>query len=335
MRFRSLASRAMVGLFVGVPLLAGAGYLYETIAWSRDDQRHPAPGQTVDIGGYSLNVYCTGAGGPTVVLESGLGDGLEEWGRVQTGISEFARVCSYDRAGYGRSDAGPYPRTSDVIAEELHRLLQNAGEPPPYVLVGHSFGGYNVRVFHGRYPTEVTAMVLVDSTQEDQYRLLPSAWITLGAAMTARYLDQARWAPITIPLGVMRLRLWLQGIHVSSRVLQAKYLQARASELETIQVSAEQARSAGTLGAKPLLVLTAGKNMDSALSGGLSPQDLDSFERVWIDDLQMRLTALSQRGRRIILPNSGHDVPNEDPDAIVHAVRETIGAVRARPGVSK
>jgi pimeloyl-ACP methyl ester carboxylesterase len=111
----------------------------------------------VDIGGYLLKINCTGNRSPTVILEAGLGDVSIEWSRVQPEIAKFARVCSYDRAGYASSDAGPMPRTSVQIAKELHT---------PYLLVGHSFGGYNVRVFNGNYPGEVTGIVLVDSTQK-------------------------------------------------------------------------------------------------------------------------------------------------------------------------
>lgn len=153
------------------------GHLYQTIAGSRDAKQSPEPGHMVDIGGMRLQINCIGEGTPTVILELGLGDLLGEWHRVQLGVSSGARICGYDRAGYGSSDAGPFPRTSAHIAEELRTLLRSAGERPPYVLVGHSFGGYNVRVFHGRYPTEVAAVVLVDATQEDQYKLLPHAWM--------------------------------------------------------------------------------------------------------------------------------------------------------------
>lgn len=268
-------------LFVALCLilfLLFAGASYEAIATSVDAARSPEPGRLVDIGGLHLMLHCTGKGSPTIVLEAGLGDSISEWKRVQPELAAFARVCSYNRAGYGGSDPGPMPRTSSRIAGELHALLQAAGEAPPYLLVGASFGGYNVRVFHGKYPREVAGMLLVDATQEDQYRLLPRAWSAIGAAMLARYRRQARWSPLYIGLGIPRIRLRLQGIRPSPFVLQSKFLKARASELEQIRVSAEQARAAGTLGDKPLVVLTAGRNSDALLSGALSAEDLASFE---------------------------------------------------------
>jgi len=127
-----------VGFVVALPIV---GFTYQFIANRADADRAPEAGRLVDIGGYRLKVNCIGTGSPTVVLESGLGDMSVEWTRVQPEIAKFTRVCSYDRAGYGGSDAGPLPRTSAQIARELHTLLRNAGEEPPYLLVGHSFGG--------------------------------------------------------------------------------------------------------------------------------------------------------------------------------------------------
>ena len=173
-------------------------------------------------------------------------------------------------------------------------------------------------------------MVLVDSTQEDQYRLLPSAWNALAAAMLRRYQTQARWANLYVGLGIARLSLQWRGIHGSYLILQAKYLRARASELECIRVSAEQARSAGNLQEKPLVILTGARNVDSILGSGLTAADLDAYQRTWVYDLQTRLARLSTRGKQIILPDSGHDVPSDRPDAIVAAVRELCAGLSRR-----
>ena len=177
---------------VALALLLIVGIGYQQLGRLMDAHRFPEPGRLVDTGGHLLKINCTGSGSPTVVLESGWGDVLVEWLAVQTQISTFTRVCSYDRAGYGESDPGPQPRTSLQIARELHALLQSSGEHPPFILVGHSFGGYNVRVFHGRYPNEVVGLVLVDATQEDQYQLLPAAWKQLFESELSRWQNLAR-----------------------------------------------------------------------------------------------------------------------------------------------
>ncbi len=333
MRWRMFDVGSWVRWPLGVACLlasvALAGGLYQSISSTVQAARFPEPGRLIDIGGRRLRLNCLGIStGTTVVLESGLGDVLIEWERVQATVASFARVCSYDRAGYGGSDRGPMPRTSAQIAEDLHELLRRAGERPPFVLVGHSFGGYNVRVFNGSYPDEVAGLVLVDSTQEDQYQLLPAAWNQMGSAMLNRYRNQARWAPILIDLGVARAMLRFQGVDESYLILQTKYVKARASELENIRVSAEQARAAGHINEKPLIVLTAGKKPDWVLESGFTDRDRDEYDRVWVDELQVRLARLSKLGRRTIVPNAGHDIPADRPYAIVGAVRDLIRGTR-------
>lgn len=315
-----------------VIVVALAGASYQAIETHLDAGRFPEHGRLVNVGGYRLMLNCTGAASPTVILEAGWGDVSIEWRAVQPEVAKFSRVCSYDRAGYGGSDPAPMPRTSLQIATELHRLLRNAGEMPPYVLVGHSFGGYNVRVFNGLYPNEVVAIVLADTTQEDQYELLPKAWNGISAAMLKHNERLVKYSFFVVDLGIGRLMLRAQGSGDNGAylILQTKYLKARSSELREIRVSGEQARAADHISDKPLIVLTAAENTDTTLSSGLSKQDFKTFQRVWVDDLQMRLAHLSTRGRRIMVLGSGHDIPSDRPDAIVNAVREVRAAAAGR-----
>jgi pimeloyl-ACP methyl ester carboxylesterase len=125
----------------------------------------------IDAGGHQLRMLICGHGSPVVVFETGgspgAGGPLEAWEKVQPGVSKFTSTVAYDRAGTGRSKPGPRPRDARQVALELHTALQNAHVLPPYILVGHSFGGPLNRVFAGMYPTEVAGMVLVDPTQEE------------------------------------------------------------------------------------------------------------------------------------------------------------------------
>ena len=148
-------------------LLVALGTSYRSIKAGTDARRFHLEGRLVDLGGYKLNINCTGQGSPTVILESGLAVPALSWRSVQQEIAKFTRVCSYDRAGYGWSDPGPMPRTSAQSVKELHALLHNAGEKPTFVLVGHSFGGTNVRIYNRAYPSEVAGMVLADTGHED------------------------------------------------------------------------------------------------------------------------------------------------------------------------
>jgi pimeloyl-ACP methyl ester carboxylesterase len=122
--------------------------------------------QKVDVGGHGLQFLVGGQGSPTVIFEGGFGAGIASWSMVQKDVAAFAQTVSYDRAGLGQSDPGPKPRSAKQIASELHTALQKLGIKPPYVMVGHSFGGIYVRVFADMYPNEVAGLVLIDPSQE-------------------------------------------------------------------------------------------------------------------------------------------------------------------------
>ena len=132
----------------------------------QDDSQGSLTLQKVDVGGHSLNLLIGGQGSPAVVFEGGFGAGIASWSTVQKEVAAFARTVSYDRAGIGQSQLGPKPRSAKQIATELHVALDKAGVKPPYVLVGHSFGGIYVRVFADMYPKEVVGLVLIDPSQE-------------------------------------------------------------------------------------------------------------------------------------------------------------------------
>lgn len=126
--------------------------------------------QYIDVGGHKLRLQVAGSGTPTVVLDCGFGDSLEVWDEVYPEVARFARVVAYDRAGLGKSEPGPEPRSFTQIATELHSLLHRANIAPPYVLVGHSMGGADIRAFAGLFPKEVAGMVFVDPLNENIFR---------------------------------------------------------------------------------------------------------------------------------------------------------------------
>ena len=331
---------AFVALLV---LAATCGAVYQTISERLDRQRFPQVGHSVDIGGFSLNLNCTGTGKPTVILESGLGIPAVGWQLVQPEIAKFAAVCSYDRAGYGWSDPGPFPRTSREIARELHALLENAHVPPPYVLVGHSFGGFNVRMFNLLYPSEVAGVVFVDASQEDQ-ELKMRRSIREADAKDLRQLQRMNSVMgFLIQLGIARAgmtrSLDLQKLPADLRdeliylQLQRKFVDAMVSEESSFDDSVDQVRGAGTLGNKPVVVLTAGAFVDIP---AVPKQDSDEFFASWVGELQPRLAHLSSRGRQVVLLNSHHLIPLEQPQAIVNAVQEVIAdSERPSPAESR
>ncbi len=135
---------------------------------AQDNVAAPMPlGQLVDIGGRRLHLHCTGAGGPTVVVENGSSSFSIDWALVQSRVTAFTRICTYDRAGFAWSDRGPEENTVEETMDDLHLLLSSASVAAPYVLVGQSIGGMYVRAYQRRYPADVVGLVLVDATPEE------------------------------------------------------------------------------------------------------------------------------------------------------------------------
>jgi pimeloyl-ACP methyl ester carboxylesterase len=297
-------------LIVGGGLLVLAalgGAAYQWLATRRELAAHPPPGRLVDIGGHRLHIWCTGAGTPTVILESGLGGSSVDWGSVQPEVARFTRVCSYDRAGMGYSDPGPSPRTSGRIARELAQLLDRSGVTEGVILVGASLGGFAVRILASEDEERVAGLVLVDASHENQQLDVPSL---------------APFVPFLSSTGVFRI----SGVSFGQRPeslapsvreyaratrFRATTYRAAADEVMNVRESAEEVRSTRRKLSAPVVVLTAGLDPDSA----------------W-RDLQRDLTTLSKRGCQIVAERSGHVIPLSQPEAVVDAIRVTVAAAR-------
>ena len=257
----------------------------------------------VDVGGYRLYLQCIGAGSPTVVLEAGLGSPSEVWGLVQPGVARFTRVCAYDRAGVGGSDAGPRPRTSGTIVAALHTLLRRAGVGGPYVLVGHSIGGFHARLYAHRYPREVAGMVLVDASHPDQLAR------ELAALPPYRTGESAALAAVRADLADVR---------------------PDPQEGFAWAPSAAQVRASGTLGALPLMVLTRGR---SPLPPPFPARTAARLEGVW-RALQDELTHLSAHSVHVRGTASGHFIQEDQPALVIAAIRQVVDAARCHAALS-
>jgi len=321
----------LAGLLI---LLACAGALYQLVGGMLDRHSNPPPGRFVDVDGLRMHLVCTGQGSPTVVLDSGLSNSWLHWYKVQPEVAKFSRVCSYDRAGYGWSDPGPEPRSSLQIAHELKQLLQSAGERGPYVLVGHSMGGYDIRVYAGQYPNDVAGMVLVDASHEDQdlrapesirkwsqgYRKYPG-WKKL------KYFFQLHlgWARLTADRDAPASWPKAFGEEENFLTLPTKHQFATIDEDEVFPtLSAAQVRSAGNLGDRPLIVLTATRQEDIAPE--IPPKDARAEQDLWVHQLQPELARLSTHGKQIVI-DSSHEMPTEHPKVVISAIHEVWLAV--------
>jgi len=339
-RGRSLAVRARPFALAFVLLLA-TGFAYERVGDWRDRKTFPQVGRSFDIGGRSLNLYCAGAGGPTVVFDAGGNSAGYSWQLVEPQVAQITRACWYDRAGYGWSDAATRPRTSADLAEDLHKLLRAAGVPPPYVLVGHSFGGFNIRVFANRYRDEAAGLVLVDSADEFEY---PDTLPEPLQSPASQYLPPSLWVPAAavmkflVHVGVERLiddgpgqargrmsEHFLATLHALQ--LQAKSFDESTDEGLDHEESAAQVRAVRSLGDVPLIVLSGGR-MPRPGPNGEDPLGMVAYMQHRIYGTQTRLATLSSRGKQIILSNTGHGVPTDNPEAVVGAVQAVLAQIR-------
>lgn len=174
--WRRIARQGLILLFLAALLLFGAGAAYERRVEEQEAARFDPPGELYDIGGRTLHLYCLGqptSGQPAVILEAGEGDSFYTWWNLQAQLAQTGLVCSYDRSGYGWSEAALRPRTSQILAAELQALLRAAGLHPPFLLVGHSFGGLIVQQYALDYPDDVHSLVLVESLNPEAVTRLP------------------------------------------------------------------------------------------------------------------------------------------------------------------
>jgi len=332
---KRIARASLAVLLLVTVSLAITGVFYEMIGRWRDAHRFPQRGHFVHAGSIRMNIDCIGQGSPAVILESGLGGPSVDWLMVQPEIANFARVCSYDRAGYGWSDSGPEPRSSLQIARELKQLLQAAGEKGPYVLVGHSMGGYDIRVYTGEYPDDVAGMVLVDASHEDQDLRAPES-------IRKWQLDHHKhpgWKKLKyffqVHLGWARLMadrdapdFWPKAFREEEEflTLPTKHQFALIDEDEVFTtLSAAQVRRAGNLGDRPLIVLTATREDD--IPPEIPPEDAQAEQDLWVHQLQPELARLSTHGKQIVV-DSSHEMPTEHPEAVISAIHEVWLATR-------
>lgn len=326
---------------LALPLVVGA--IYQAMETWRDRRRFLPPGRLVRVNGRRMHIHVTGEGAPTVVFESGMGASCLSWTLVQPQVAQFSRAASYDRAGHGWSDPAPEPRTAQQIAQELNTLLNATGLPGPYVLVGHSFGGYVNRAYAHLYRHRVAGMVLVDSVHPaewkkptpEQLRLIEAglryAWI---AAWLAR-LGFVRFCLARLARGFPRLgRAAASAFGVSMaaaaqriageirklpapilpvvRALwsQPKNFMSLGLHVAALPVSAAQAAAVRSLGDLPLVVVSGDHHAAPHI------------------DWQRDLAQLSSCGRHLVASDCGHWVHLDHPEVVTRAIREVVTAAR-------
>jgi pimeloyl-ACP methyl ester carboxylesterase len=306
---------------MAVLMLASVGGGYETVRESLDAKAYPMPGQLVDVGGHRLHIYCTGSGSPTVVLEPGQGGASSDLGWVAPAVARDSRVCVYDRAGRGWSDAAEGPQDAAQIAADLHTLLERAQVPGPYVLAGHSFGGLYVQTFAAKYPDQVAGLVLLDSTapkpgpalppNTESYNVLGRVSALLSASAhfgTGRLVAEGSYSS---------LPPHFRG-EARANASTARYLRSSIEEFVAANTSMQQAASLTNLDSKPLVVVTA----DTGNAAG------------W-EQAQDRMATLSTNSSHRVAKATTHETllyDEADSAAAIQAIHDVVVSVRtSRP----
>ncbi|MCK6583365.1 MAG: alpha/beta hydrolase [Anaerolineales bacterium] len=330
--------RSLVWILLLLALLLAGGCTYQRIALVRTREQFPAPGKLVDVNGHLMHIHCMGSGSPTVVIDAGNGSFSVEWTPIQQEVSQFTRVCTYDRSGYGWSEAGPQPRDGAQVVSELHDLLRAAGEAGPYLLVGHSLGGVHVRLFAAQYPNEVAGLILIDTaypltiTPEFEMQMQSS----IGFYQAMNLMTNSGLMRILGPLGgedsmpatARKLPADLQEIYLNLLLDPNQYVTAIAEMQalpQTFERTSELTIGEHPFGNLPLIVLTAGKTS----APGSTP-----FNEQYVPvsdsqiEFQLELARQSSRGEQRVIAESSHSVHLDTPDEVLRAIRDMLEVIR-------
>ena len=263
----------------------------------------PTFDERIDIGDYSLRTTCYGEGAPTVIIEAGFGDTPVHWGgwsHVIEGVVGTTQICTYDRLGLGFGQPIPVEverRTSQDSVADLNKLLAAADIEGPYILVGHSWGGINIRLYADQYPEDVLGIVLVDAAHPQQLEAFKKG------------------IPPELPDDSEELKR-------AKRDLRSLPGLSNPEKLDFL-ASLELAQKLADLGDLPLVVLTQSSTSDLPPDMPLEVADLAA--QIW-QALQTDLATLSTNSKHVIATKAGHYIHEEEPqlviDAILHVLSE-------------
>lgn len=313
----------IVAWFIAVIIaLSVIGFAYQGIAVKLDD-RIP-PGELVTVSGRTMHLLCLGKqSGPTIILEAGGSNSSITSRRIQSEIAEFARVCAYDRAGYGFSDPVLQNRTFDEISEDLDELLVGADIAPPYILLGESMGGLMARNYYRLHPEKVAGVMLLDAAEEvHTFGRLDKLKGMQSTASTTSWFAR---------IGLIRLLLKLvpekAGIpadlsterraEIVAEYSRPEFFKSAVKELEayfSTPLEMQKAGGFGSLGSIPTIVVTHGEPLTGSQA---------FLEEGW-REAQIRLTTLSSDSNLVVAEQSGHAISLDQPELVVKLARDLV-----------
>lgn len=338
-----MKNKATLSLLLALtPLLGQLVAAQSPVLAKPEDNRilhYAQPGQLVDIGGRRINLQCEGTKSPTVILMAGIFSWSVVWYKTQHSIADEARVCAFDRASYGFSDPAPRPQLITDVVEDLHKALKAGSIPGPYLLVGHSLGGLEARVYARRWPEDVVGMVLVDSSPAGEGLInekIPGyddvagresyASETLHCAFLAargsfdssnpEFNDCTATLPDDTPAAFRKI--W-------PRFFTADYYADKVSLMSSLYTHRYDSADQNRLGSLPLVVLSAEHEWIDTTPTGV--RFTEAFSKYWFAQHET-LARLSSRGVHRIIKGSGHEIQLEYPQAVVDAVKEVLRSAR-------
>lgn len=334
-------------IFGLLALAVALGIVYQAAGTRKDRRIHPLPGRMIDLGSHNLHLYETGGEGPTILLESGLMSTVLSWTELQRELSKSFRVVSYDRAGLGWSELGPMPRTAERIVDELHLALEKAGIAPPYILVGHSFGGLTMQLFAARFPKEVAGMVLIDAvvaaewdppSEQDARNSRVGAKVCRRSAVLARigvirFVASLLNSPLKNVAGHL-VRLisrgtpsnagtvsspWFFALPPNERAMaavfwiQPKFALTIASQLENLPLSAKQVGKYEKFCDKRVIFLSAGSASLRRREGHAA------------------IAARLPLGEHVVVGESNHWIMQNHPELVIRAIQSIVSEPDQQP----
>jgi pimeloyl-ACP methyl ester carboxylesterase len=336
MKFLKALFRIFAALAVVCLVIAAAGATYNALSLSHLRNVAGVPGKLYNVNGYAMQLYCTGQGSPTIVLDAGLGDDSTVWAKVQPELSKVTRVCSYDRAGFGWSQPRPGVQDANAISAQLHQLVAVAAVQRPFLLMGHSIAGIYLRSYAAHYPNDLAGLVFVDGATPLQDDRVPPALVKIEDQQR----KQMPWQQLLMTLGWYRIKglctaippgfesysLWIKA---DSCV--PSQMSAIENELDAERASGEETVHAGPFGSLPILILS----HDPKVLPANWPAEVAKGTAVVWNQMQEEEKGLSDHSRRIIARGSDHYVQLDRADLVNKEVAAFVLQLRGHQVLSE
>jgi pimeloyl-ACP methyl ester carboxylesterase len=329
MKYSKPAYRTIAALTVVCLAIAAAGVTYNSLTLRHYRSVAGVPGKLYDVSGYSMHIYCTGQGAPTLVLAAGLGDDFTIWAKVQPELSKVTRVCSYDRTGFGWTQSRPGLQDANAISAQLHQLVSEAGVRRPFVLMGHSISGIYLRAYAAHYPEDLAGLVFVDGSTPLQEDRIPRELVRIENLQRKvmpwqKLLTTLGWYRIQgictdVPPGFESYSPWIK----ADSCVPAQ-ISAIENELDAVRASGEETLHAGPFGSLPILILS---HDPKVLPSNWPEEVAKENSAVW-NQMQEEAKGLSDQSRRIIAKGSDHYVHIDRADLVNNEVTAFVLHIR-------